>query len=247
MVAIGLTTQRCAELVGVDPKTVERWITRDRVPHRAYRVATAQLLGADETYLWPSVVDDPRSVQAGRAELVTFYPSRSTVPPELWRSLIAEARESIDILVYAGLFLPEMQDIARVGEQAEAGCRVRILLGDPSGDAVRRRGEEEGFGIGVAHRVTLSLRYYEPIVDIPGVEIRLHDTTLYASIFRGDDAVLVNTHVYGSAAAHNPVLHLRRIPGGRVVDHYLTSFDRVWANATQTADLNAVIAAMDGS
>jgi hypothetical protein len=242
-----MTTQRCAELIGVDPKTVERWITLDRLPHRVHRLATASLLGVDESYLWPSVVDDPRTVSAGRAELVAFYPSRSTVPPELWRSLIDEARESVDILVYAGLFLPEMKDIALLGEQAHAGCRVRILLGDPAGPAVRRRGDEEGFGIGLAHRVTLSLRYYEPIVGVAGVQIRLHDTTLYASIFRGDETMLVNTHVYGSAAAHNPVLHLRRVPGGRVVDHYLTSFERVWAGATPATDLDAVIAAMDGS
>jgi transcriptional regulator with XRE-family HTH domain len=242
----GMTTQKCAELIGVDPKTVERWITLDRLPHRAHRVAAANLLGTEEAYLWPSTVDDPRTVSAGRAELIGFYPSRSTVPPELWRALIDEARESIDILVYAGLFLPDMQDIARLGKLARSGCRVRILLGDPAGPAVRRRGDEEGFGIGLAHRVTLSLRYYQPIAGIPGVQIRLHDTTLYASIFRGDETLLVNTHVYGSAAAHNPVLHLRRVPGGRVVDHYLTSFDRVWAAATPAADLEAVIAAMDG-
>jgi hypothetical protein len=243
--ASGMTTHRCAELIGVDPKTVERWITLDRLPHRAHRLATASLLGADESYLWPTVVDDPRTVSAGRAELVTFYPSRSAVPPQLWRSLIEEARESVDILVYAGLFLPEIQDIAQLGERADTGCRVRILLGDPAAPSVRRRGDEEGFGVGLAHRVALSLRYYQPIVGIAGVQIRLHDTTLYASIFRGDETMLVNTHVYGAAAAHNPVLHLRRVPGGRVVDHYLTSFDRVWAAATPTTDLDAVIAAMD--
>ncbi|MEU4565553.1 hypothetical protein [Micromonospora sp. NPDC023956] len=30
----------------------------------------------------------------------------------------------------------------------------------------------------------LSLRHYGPILAIPGVQLRLHDTTLYASIFR---------------------------------------------------------------
>ncbi|WP_433530613.1 XRE family transcriptional regulator [Micromonospora sp. CA-263727] len=244
--AKGLTTQRCAELIGVDPKTVERWITRDRVPHRAHRTATVDLLGVDETYLWPSVADDPRVTSAGRAEMVEFYPSRSAVPLELWRSLIEQARESVDILVYAGLFLPELHDITRLGERARQGCRIRALLADPNGAGVRRRGGEEGFGIGLAHRVLLSLRYYEPILTIPGVQLRLHDTTLYASIFRADETMLVNTHVYGSTAAHNPVLHLRRVPGGRVVDHYLTSFDRVWNQAKPTTNIDAVIAAFDG-
>src|SRR5262249_3274677 len=98
MSARGLSVARCAELVGVDTKTVERWITRDRVPHRRHRVAAAELLGADETYLWPSVAEDHRTVSAARAELVEFYPSRSSVPPELWRSLIDQATDCVDVL-----------------------------------------------------------------------------------------------------------------------------------------------------
>jgi transcriptional regulator with XRE-family HTH domain len=242
MSARGLSAARCAELVGVDMKTVERWITRDRVPHRPHRVATATLLGVEETYLWPSVAEDRRTVSAGRAELVEFYPSRSAVPPELWRSLIDQATQCVDVLVFAGLFLPEIQDVRRLGERARQGCRVRLLFGDPKGSAVQLRGDEEGFGDGVAHRILLSLKYYDAILAAPGVELRLHDTTLYASIFRADETMLVNTHVYGSPAAHNPVLHLRRIPGGRVVDHYLASFDKVWAQATPTTDIDQLIA-----
>ena len=44
--------------------------------------------------------------------------------------------------------------------------------------------------------------------------------------------MLVNTHAYGSPAAQNPVLHLQRIPGGRLFDHYINSFDRVWELAS---------------
>ncbi len=80
-------------------------------------------------------------------------------------------------------------------------------------------------------RVRLSLRYFEEARGVPGLDVRLHGATLYASIVRSDEPVLVNTHVHGSPAAQSPVLHLRRVPGGRVVDHYLTSFDRVWASA----------------
>jgi transcriptional regulator with XRE-family HTH domain len=242
MSARSLSVARCAELVSVDIKTVERWITRERVPHRPHRAAMANLLGVDETYLWPSIADDQRTVTAGRAELVEFYPSRSSVPPELWRSLIDQATECVDILVFAGLFLPEIQDIGRLGERARQGCQVRLLLGDPNGAAVRLRGEEERFGSGVAHRVLLSLKYYDAILAIPGVQLRLHDTTLYASIFRADETMLINTHVYGSPAAHNPVLNLRRIPGGRVVDHYLASFNKVWDQATPTTDVDRLIA-----
>jgi transcriptional regulator with XRE-family HTH domain len=245
LVSRGLSHSRVAELIGVDPKTVERWITRNRLPQRPHRTATAALLGVEESYLWPTAAGDPLTISAGRAELVEFYPSRSAVPPGLWRTMIDGATQSIDILVFAGLFLAELHDADRIAERARQGCRVRLLLGDPTGDAVRRRGNEEGFGIGLAHRVLLALRYYQPSRSHPGPEVRLHDTTLYCSIFRADDTMLVNTHVYGSTAGLNPVLHLHRIAGGRVTEHYQTSFEKVWRSATPVTDIDTVIDSFD--
>jgi hypothetical protein len=63
-------------------------------------------------------------------------------------------------------------------------------------------------------------------IGAPGVELRFHATTLYNSIYRFDDDMLVNAHVYGAPAAHSPVLHLRRLPGGQLFDHYQASFER---------------------
>src|SRR6476661_4699912 len=59
--AHGLTSVKLAERVAVDPKTVERWITTDRVPHRNHRGAVASLVGIEETYLWPALLDSDRS------------------------------------------------------------------------------------------------------------------------------------------------------------------------------------------
>ena len=61
-----------------------------------------------------------------------------------------------------------------------------------------------------------------------GAEFRFHRTTLYNSIFRGDDQLLVNTHVYGLAGAYAPAWHLRKVAGGEIVSTYLDSFERVW-------------------
>src|SRR4051794_14055392 len=47
-----LTYDHLSQQVGVDPKTVERWITRDRVPHRSHRLRVAAILGRDDTFLW---------------------------------------------------------------------------------------------------------------------------------------------------------------------------------------------------
>ena len=232
--AHGLTSVKLAERVAVDPKTVERWITTGRVPHRTHRGAVASVIGLDEGYLWPSVQQGARALSSADGELVTMYPTRGSVPGGLWLALVNQATTSIDTLMFAGLFLtdagPEMSDA--LARQARSGVRVRIMLGNPDSDAVAIRGSEEGIGDGLAARIRIREKYLQDVVVTNGVELRWHATTLYNSIYRCDDTMLVNTHVYGAPASQNPVLQLRRTPTGRVFDHYLASFERVWATAT---------------
>jgi hypothetical protein len=80
----------------------------------------------------------------------------------------------------------------------------------------------------VAGRVSAVLSYYRQLPD--GVELRLHDTPLYNSIYRFDDEMLINVHAYGILAAYTPVMHLRRVDGA-FFHTYLESFERVWASA----------------
>lgn len=228
--ASGLTMAGLAERIDVDAKTVERWITKERVPYRSHRAATAAVLGVDESYLWPQVVDDPRTLSASQAELVALYPHRGAVPGDLWGRLLDQAIDSVDILVYSGLFLIDSRPdfIPQLITKATAGMRARIALGDPTSTAVELRGEEEGINGQMATRTQLSVDAFRRALGEAGVSVRTHETTLYNSLYRFDDQVLVNLHAYGWQAPHSPVLHLRRIPGGRLFDHYLTSFDRVW-------------------
>ena len=231
--ASNMTLCDVAEKVGVDPKTVERWIQLDRLPHPSHRWTTAKLLETDEAYLWPAAADGARARAASAAELVTLYPHRGTVPVELWQSLLGNASERVEWLACAGLFIadtmPHLLPLLR--ERAEAGVAVRITLGDPDGEAIARRGSEEGIGDGLAARVRLMLTYLGAQAAVPGVEVRLHDATVYCSTYRFDDDLLVNTHVYGEPAGQSPVLHLRRVEGGRLVDHHQRGFDRIWESA----------------
>ena len=72
-------------------------------------------------------------------------------------------------------------------------------------------------------------RYSGRSAAVPGVELRLHRAILYNSIYRADDQLLVNQHAYGMPAAHAPVFHIMRTPGGEMAEAYLTSLERVWA------------------
>jgi hypothetical protein len=235
MTAVGLALDQVAAKVEVDPKTVERWVTTGRVPHRTHRRLMAQLVGRDEAYLWPDIIDDAQSQRASEQELVRFYPSRAAVPGVLWRSLLDGTTEAVEIFVYAGQFLidahPDLPGL--LTQKARSGTRVRLLLGDPDCEAVRRRGEEEGIGADLAARIRLSLAGVRPALSAPGVEVRLHDSTLYCSTYRFDDDMFVNTHILGAPAAHAPVLHLHRMPGGRLFERYLAGFDKAWQPATQ--------------
>jgi hypothetical protein len=239
LAAAELTVADLAAHVGVDVKTVERWIAKGRVPYRSHRTTTAALLRTTEAFLWPEVLDDPHAASTSRAELVTLYPNRGAVPAELWMRLIDEAKEHIDVLVFAGLFLPDGHpELVKVLiAKAEQGTTIRLALGDPDSEAVRLRGQEEHIGEGMAARVRLSLAYLDEAIRAPGVELRLHTTTLYNSIYRLDGDMLVNTHAYGFPAAQSPVLHLRRLAGGSLFDHYQASFERVWAQARPAAAL----------
>jgi transcriptional regulator with XRE-family HTH domain len=225
-----LTLDRVAEHTGVDPKTVQRWI-QGRVPHARHRWAVAALLKEDAAYLWPEPIGV--SPTASNAELLSVYPHRADVPFDLWESLFERAEQQIDILVYAALFLHEQYPTLNqlLTGKCETGCRVRVLLGDADSRRITERGTEEEYGEGIESRCRVALRHYEPLIGTPNFELRLHDTTLYNSIYRFDTNMLVNAHVWGANAYGSPVLHLRQVQGGSLFAGYAKSLDAVWAAA----------------
>ncbi|MEV7008861.1 helix-turn-helix domain-containing protein [Streptosporangium sp. NPDC051022] len=228
----GTTLAELAEAVEVDAKTVERWITRDRMPYRKHRFAVARLLGVEESYLWPEAMTPAQTAAVSETEIVAVYPHRWAVPKDAWGRLFAAARERIDILVYSGIFLAQDTGIVRVfADRADAGVRIRILLGDPDCAQLAQRGIDEGIGDDLAAQVRTALVFYRSLRRHENVEVRFHDTVLYNSIYRADDQLMVNAHVYGSFASNAPVMRLREVPGGTMVATYATCFEAVWDRA----------------
>jgi transcriptional regulator with XRE-family HTH domain len=232
MLERGVTPAELAAELQVDPKSVERWL-KGRTPYRRHRYAVAAHLGVDETYLWPDALTLDQVANASESEIINVYPHRWTVPSELWRNFFDDAEREIGVLVYSGLFLPEDAGIMRVfRKKAEAGATVRILLGDPGSEQVMQRGADEGIDQAMAARIRNAIVLYRPLRGLDGIEFRLHRTVLYNSIYRSDDQLLVNTHIYNFPASQAPVLHLRRVAGGGMVNTYLDSFERAWDGAT---------------
>lgn len=235
LTAAEITQSTLAERIEVDPKSVERWITQDRVPHANTRARVARLLAQDETYFWPQLLDTSETKNATEAELVQIWPTRSVVPADVWRTLLRQTHSQLDVLVYSGGFLVESFDLVDViGAKAAAGTHIRILLGDPQAENVRSRGREEGLPT-LPQRCTSTAEYLAEVAHLDGVSIRIHQTVLYASQFRFDDAMLINPHTYGSYAARSPVHHLKRVPGGQLFTYYDQAFERVWATGKPLA------------
>jgi hypothetical protein len=225
-----LDEEDVAARLGVDPKTVRRWI-EGRLPYPRHRWALAYLLRADEADLWPEV----RVARASRSrpeELRALYAHRWAVPRDVWRNLFAAAQCEISILVYSGLFLAEDAAVHRIlVAKAKSGVRVRIAVGEPDSPSVNERGAQEGIDEGMAAKIRNALVYYRPLKDVDGIEVRLHRTNLYNSIYRADDTLLINQHAYGVPAAHGPVAHVFRRSDNGMASAYLESFERVWSTA----------------
>ena len=223
-----------AARLGVDPKTVRRWLN-GRVPYTSNRLALADLLDADEADLWPGA-GGPLTVDSRPEEMGAIYPHRWAMPREIWARFFESAEHEIGILAYSALFLAEDAGIlATLAEKGRSGVTVRISLGDPDSSHVARRGDEEGIGDAMPAKIRNALTLFGPLAEVDNVTIRLHKAVLYNSIYRADEDLLVNQHVYGTPAAHAPVFGLRAMGERSMATTYVDSFNLVWATATTIA------------
>jgi hypothetical protein len=230
MARMRMSSADLATVAEVDPRTIDRWVADwSRIPRAESRHALAETLQVPAGMLWPNAATGPQVTD----ELLALYPSRAATPVGLVTSLLADATEKIDVLVLAGVWLWDAVPgfAATLGGKSRAGVAVRVCLGDPAGETVRTRGAEEGIDDLLSARCRLAWTYAQRVfADCPG-SLRLHDTTLYASILRFDDDLLVNWHLFGAAAADSPVLHLRCTATRGLAASVVASFERVWDGA----------------
>jgi transcriptional regulator with XRE-family HTH domain len=213
--------------LGVDPKTVRRWLN-GRVPYPHNRAAIADLVGVDEADLWPGA-GGPLTGRSRPGELGLVYPHRWAIPRDVWTRFFSAAEQEIAILAYSALFLAEDEGILQIlAARARDGVSVRIALGDPDSHHVAERGEEVGIGAAMSAKIRNALALYAPLREMQNIEIRLHDAVLYNSIYRADGHMLINQHSFGVPAAHSPVIELRQAEVGDMANAYLNSFERVW-------------------
>jgi hypothetical protein len=221
-----------AARLGVDPKTVRRWL-HGRIPYASHRAALADLVGADVADLWPDA-GGPLTTRTRPEELEAIYPHRWAVPRKVWTRFFDSAEHEIGILAYSALFLAEDVGILRIlADKGRADVVVITALGDPDGPHVAEHSEEEGNGDALPAKIRNALTLYSALHEVENIEIRLHKTVLYNSIYRSDDQLLVNQHVYGIPAAYGPIFAFRKAADGEMAHIYLEALQRVWVDAVK--------------
>jgi transcriptional regulator with XRE-family HTH domain len=228
----GFSETKLAAVAGVDVKTVARWVRGESLPQAVNARATADTLGCDPQDLWPDLFPTMRPPGTGTVA-VSVYGSRADVPVMVWTELFGGAVEQIDILVYGGTFLfdgvPRFCDMLTAA--SERGVVIRFIVGDPDSDAVAQRGAEEQIGSSLAARCQMTVARLQFLVGAAALEIRTHATPLYTSMFRADDTLIANPHLYGAPASDNPALVIRRDEAPELWREHHFAFERVWNTA----------------
>jgi hypothetical protein len=220
-----------ARHVGVDPKTVGRWLG-GRVPHPRHRWKICDLLGQSEEHLWPGVGLGASGAQH-TSEIVAAYAHRADAPSQLWSGMLERVRTNLDLLGYAMLFFPEQHpELARLIEaKCSEGLRVRIALADPDGDEVAARDQLEGLGGTLPGRIRSAVTHLEPLLSNPGVEVRYHGVPLYNALYRFDDQMLVTPYLYRLHGYQHPLLHLKRLGPAGIFESYAQQFEAIWTES----------------
>jgi len=162
MAAAHMDIEAVARAVGVDPKTVQRWLA-GRIPHARHRWALVDLLNEQEELLWPS---KGRAMgTTSTAEIVAAYAHRAEAPVSLWSRLLYRTRHQIDLLGYAMLFLPEQHPglPGIINKRCAAtGLKIRIALVDPDCEETRQRDDLERLGGTRTARIRTTLLLVTP-------------------------------------------------------------------------------------
>jgi transcriptional regulator with XRE-family HTH domain len=222
-----------ADAVGVDAKTVTRWLS-GRVPRQRTRLAVADLLGETEADLWPQTRPDLAPGAEATAEVAGAWAHRADIPQLLWTSLLADATARIDLLGYAFPFIFELlpDTMQRLADKAAGGTRIRLAFADPDCPHVAERDALEQIGGTLPGRIRNALNFCEPLHEITGVEVGLHAVHLYNAVFRFDSQMIVTPYLYRARGYQHPALHLRELSPYGIFASFADQFEQVWQTTT---------------
>lgn len=233
MLRAQLDSTKLAEAVGVDAKTVNRWLA-GRVPHKRTRIAVARLLDETEATLWPQKRPDLAAGAPATAEVVAAYAHRADIPNDLWVSMLVKANRRIDIIGYAYPFVLELMPNASdlIAEKCRGGATVRLAFADPTCRHVAERDALEQMQGTLPGRIRNALSMLGPLSETPGCDIGLHTSHLYNSVFRFDDQMIVTPYLIRARGYQHPALYLRKLSPHGIFSSFEDQVEQIWETAT---------------
>ena len=231
MASSSMEPESLARKVGVDPKTVQRWLG-GRLPHPRHRWKICDILGQSEQYLWPQVLLGVSGV-LHTSEIVSAYAHRADAPSQLWAGMLEGVRRNVDLLGYSMSFFPEQHSrlAQALEEKCAGGLKVRIALADPESAEVAARDDLERLGGTLATRILTTVVQLESLLSNPGVEIRFHQVPLYNAVYRFDDQMLVTPYLYRLRGYQHPLFHMKRLGPAGIFEAYAQQVEAIWAES----------------
>jgi transcriptional regulator with XRE-family HTH domain len=202
----GLTSEALAEIVQVDPKTVQRWVAGKATPYRRHRAKIAQALNLIEQQLWPEdnppPASRPEQARRGGPDDVIACWAQVTDPrvPD-YRTFLAQAVQRIDVLDSGGHLPQELIELLR--GRALEGCEVRVLT-----------------------RATINVR---DTGTLGGIALRALTGWTMQTLFRADEEMLFTIPL--SVDSPPALLHLRRLTPDGIFTRIENELQQLWDSA----------------
>ncbi len=179
--------------------------------------------------------------------LIGVHNTRSNLPTSDWISRIKDCDGDISIFCYAMQFLVDDANFDEaIKTKLKEGKRIKILLGSPNGMFINARTAEEHDEGNIAERINRAKSRLEQINNDVAVdnriEVRYHDTPLYASIYILGSKMIVTPQLHGQRGALAPVFELVQVNDQRCLyNKYSEMFNSIWnksnTNSTSTGKI----------
>lgn len=204
--AAGLTAEALAEIVQVDPKTVQRWVAGKATPYPRHRSKIARALDLTEHQLWPEDTpappaepSDSESEESATGDVIASWAHVTDPGVPGYLTFLAQAQQRADVRDTGGYLPEDLIEVLRA--RAFDGCDVRVLT-----------------------RPSIKL---EDPDSLGGIALRTTDTGTLPAGFRADDEILLVIHL-SSSPPPPALLHLRHRTADGMFSRVETEFQKLW-------------------
>ena len=238
MTTAGIDVDELAARVEVDAKTIRRWVSGATTPYPRHRGRVAHALGCEPHQLWPDLERLIPAAQEDPQEIVTAFARGDDADVPDWRMFLDAAVMQIDLLDFT--LREVIQDpavVARLAAKADAGCQIRVLVSDRDSVqlAIAEAEQHSDRGLtelpALAWDVERSLGYLQPLLGLPGIQVRTFVAGRFNTILRFDEQMLVTLHLWGTPVPSTPLLYLRRQGDAGLFDRFAGHHDAIWHHA----------------